>query len=181
VVGGQCARALFDQANAHARAADHRARPHRHRPGLTLKRFASYERFAHPSSRTRCCIRDPGPLGKLRVTEIPDSLGCASASGMTVGRHVRPHRPDSPLRRCSSRRGMISTKLQGGAGCRAGSRGCRPRRPCRRRASPAGRRCRFACATPPQARDWIVEVPTLSIGEHGTPSRSRRSPSRTAA
>ena len=47
-----------------------------------------------------------------------------------------------------------------GGGCRAATSGCPPTHPCRLRASPAGRRRTCGSATPPQARDWMVEVST---------------------
>src|SRR5690606_4317009 len=62
--------------------------------------------------------------------------------------------------RCSSKRGMISTKLQG----RWRLSSCHLRTPCQasRQApvEPGRQKISVPCAMPPQARDWMVEVPT---------------------
>ena len=61
----------------------------------------------------------------------------SSTARMTAS--VTPTRWAFGRRRCSSSRGMISTKLQGGSGVDWGAEDCRPSRRGRRPAIPAGR------------------------------------------
>jgi len=96
----------------------------------------------------RASSRRPAPPTSARVHQVAEEAHCSFGVDL-VGETWEwscSHHTVAPCalgrRRCSSRRGMISTKLQDGSGNRAGARGCRSQASLQAPGEPAGRRCR---------------------------------------